>query len=215
MPLASISTVEQNYFTLRGLRRHARSVFGLYFNARCSWRRRLVPVNLSQILVTMSFLKLKMTDKFSSKSKQKSGHIGSVVLVSEWWVNTPCLTELGDIARWRGINRHLKTLFFVPVYKTHPPTFNFFGGKKVRLIHRDLWYTNILLLLLLFKPFTSAQRISSKASTAMKEPGIERLTKGIEISLILRVLLVFALAAVVAILGEGYQLVHNSPSEVV
>ena len=57
-------------------------------------------VNLSQIIVTMSFLKL--------KSKQKSGH--GMVLDSEWRVKSPCMTELADIARhsarWRGMNQH-------------------------------------------------------------------------------------------------------------
>ena len=41
-------------------------------------------VNLSQIIVTMLFLKLKMTDKFSSISPNRNLAIQVVVLVSEW-----------------------------------------------------------------------------------------------------------------------------------
>ena len=79
----------------------------------------------------------------------------SVVLVSEWWVNTP-ITELGDIARhsarWRGINWNFKIFFFFfflgcTVYKPHPRLWNFFGGKKVRFIHRYIRYMYIPLAL--------------------------------------------------------------------
>ena len=65
----------------------------------------------------------------------------SVVLVSEWWVNTP-ITEPGDIARhsarWRGINWNFKKknffffffFFWCTVYKPAPPTLKFFRRQK-------------------------------------------------------------------------------------
>ena len=61
----------------------------------------------------------------------------SVVLVSEWLVNTP-ITELGDIARhsarWRGINRNFNfcVCVCVCVYLVYdaPPDFEFFSSAK-------------------------------------------------------------------------------------
>ena len=66
----------------------------------------------------------------------------SVVLVSEWWVNTP-ITELGDIARhsarWRGINWNLKKkkkkknfffFFFGVPCINRTPDFEFFSAAK-------------------------------------------------------------------------------------
>ena len=69
----------------------------------------------------------------------------SVVVVFEWWVNT-LITELGDIARHSAINREKKE----EKKKAHPRLSIFFGGKKMRLIHRDLRYVKNWFFLMFF-----------------------------------------------------------------
>ena len=65
----------------------------------------------------------------------------SVVLVSEWWVNTP-ITELGDIARhsarWRGINRNLLFFFFFVPCITAPLTLIFFFRRQKGAVYTPL-----------------------------------------------------------------------------
>ena len=61
----------------------------------------------------------------------------SVVLVSEWWVNTP-ITELGDIARHSAINQNFNFFYFFIYFIyffgvlciNRTPDFEFFSAAK-------------------------------------------------------------------------------------